>query len=216
MGWLYEDLKKAVVTNVQGYAVPVLPPLANGLVLLAHMNQHLCDGLGLRHIVDWLLYVRANLTDEFWQGQFRERAAAIGMDYLAKVVTLMGQKYLGLGSEFTWCRDAEEKLADDLMLYILRHGNFGRRIKQDDLGCSVAVLRQMVNPAKAFRFLTHAGSVHMEEAGFKPRKSLAWLFELRHLAAKVIKSKQKLEIVQGIRYGAMERELLQKLRETTL
>ena len=42
------------------YLFPVLPVDLNGLVLLFHINQHLRSGLGLRHIIDWMMYVDKN------------------------------------------------------------------------------------------------------------------------------------------------------------
>jgi len=39
-----------------GNSFPMLSPLANGLVLLEHAAGHFRDGLGLRHIHDWMMY----------------------------------------------------------------------------------------------------------------------------------------------------------------
>lgn len=62
--------------------MPVLPPLENGLVLLAHVNQHLGSGLGLRQILDWQMFVDAHLTDELWERGFQHAAQQIGMEKL--------------------------------------------------------------------------------------------------------------------------------------
>lgn len=43
---IYDAIPRAEWTDVAGFSVPVLPPLENGLVLLAHVNQHLGSGLG--------------------------------------------------------------------------------------------------------------------------------------------------------------------------
>lgn len=61
---IYDAIPRAEWTDVAGFSVPVLPPLENGLVLLAHVNQHLGSGLGLRQILDWQMFVGAHLTDE--------------------------------------------------------------------------------------------------------------------------------------------------------
>ena len=45
----------------------MFPPLENGLVLLGHINQHLEEGLGLRQILDWALYVDKALDDDAWE-----------------------------------------------------------------------------------------------------------------------------------------------------
>ena len=58
---IYDAIPRAEWTDVAGFSVPVLPPLENGLVLLAHVNQHLGSGLGLRQILDWQMFVDARL-----------------------------------------------------------------------------------------------------------------------------------------------------------
>lgn len=74
---------------------PMLPPLANGLVLLEHTAGHFRDGLGLRHITDWMLYVYTYLTDAFWAKSFLPAAQALGLDVFAQVLTKMCQRHLG-------------------------------------------------------------------------------------------------------------------------
>ena len=68
---IYDAIPRAEWTDVAGFSVPVLPPLENGLVLLAHVNQHLGSGLGLRQILDWQMFVDAHLTDELWERGFQ-------------------------------------------------------------------------------------------------------------------------------------------------
>ena len=46
----------------------VLPDKVNGLVLLEHISQHLESGLGLRQIIDWMMFVNQCLPDEYWPG----------------------------------------------------------------------------------------------------------------------------------------------------
>lgn len=68
----------------------VLPDEKNGLVLLSHIRQHLEGGLGLRQIIDWLLFVRTCLDDEMWYSSFQENARLTGLETLAITVTRMG------------------------------------------------------------------------------------------------------------------------------
>lgn len=54
--WLYQALP---VEGIIGkYCFPMPDEQLNGLVLLSHINQHLEEGLGLRHLVDWCVYVQ--------------------------------------------------------------------------------------------------------------------------------------------------------------
>ena len=99
---IYDAIPRAEWTDVAGFSVPVLPPLENGLVLLAHVNQHLGSGLGLRQILDWQMFVAAYLTDELWEHEFRHAAQQIGMEKLAITTTWLCRTYLGLQTSATW------------------------------------------------------------------------------------------------------------------
>ena len=57
--------------NIGGNRFPMLPRLANGMVLLSHLRTHMKSGIGIRHIIDWMMYVDRELDDEFWQNEFR-------------------------------------------------------------------------------------------------------------------------------------------------
>ena len=74
----------------------VLPDDENGIVLLSHIRQHLESGLGLRQIIDWMMFVRSYLNDEMWFSSFHEKAQRTGLESLAVITTKMCQKYLGL------------------------------------------------------------------------------------------------------------------------
>lgn len=125
---IYEGISKREIAEIDGYAFPVLPRLQNGLVLLAHINQHLGTGLGLRQIIDWMCYVERELNDDFWNNQFSQAAESIGMRKLAVIVTAMCAKYLGLDEKVTWYQECDDPQAcEELMEYILSHGNFGRK-----------------------------------------------------------------------------------------
>ena len=43
--------------TIEGFTFPVFSETLNGLVLIFHINQHLREGLGLRQIVDWMMYL---------------------------------------------------------------------------------------------------------------------------------------------------------------
>lgn len=124
---IYDAIPRAEWTDVAGFSVPVLPPLENGLVLLAHVNQHLGSGLGLRQILDWQMFVGAHLTDELWECGFQHAAQQIGMEKLAVTTTWLCRTYLGLQTSATWFGEADAQLASDLLLYIMQRGNMGRR-----------------------------------------------------------------------------------------
>jgi len=103
-----------------------LPDVENGLVLLSHIRQHLEGGLGLRQIIDWFMFVGFCLDDEMWYSSFQEKAQLTGLESLAITVTRMCQIYLGLTTDITWCKDADEEVCGNLMQYVMDCGNFGR------------------------------------------------------------------------------------------
>lgn len=110
------------------YEFPMLPPTANGLVLLDHMKSHLKSGMGLRQIIDWMMYVNAKLHDDEWNGIFEKVVKEKGYCKFARVATKMCQKYIGLPYEnIIWCHDADEVLCDRLMSIVMNSGNFGMK-----------------------------------------------------------------------------------------
>lgn len=96
------------------------------VALLLHKLNHIrSDGLGLRQLCDWALFVKAQLDAEIWQ-QLEPQLGRFGLLRFAKVVTRLCVDYLGLDSEFApWCMDAEQSLALELLEDILQTGNFG-------------------------------------------------------------------------------------------
>lgn len=61
-GFNIDDILEKAINNrkyklINGYRIPVLPEVENGLVLVGHINQHLKIGnLGLRQIIDLEMY----------------------------------------------------------------------------------------------------------------------------------------------------------------
>ena len=110
---------------------PILPWKQNGMELIWHIRQHLYNGLGLRQIIDWMMFVDHCLDNQKYI-EFEPALEKSGLKNLAITTTKMCQKYLGLRREgISWCIEADEQLCDDLMDYILEQGNFGIK-KPDD------------------------------------------------------------------------------------
>ena len=106
--FISEGMNHIEMTEIYGTSFPMLPKLANGLVLLGHMVQHLKSGLGLRQVIDWMLYVQSKLTDDFWHQTFEAAAKEAGLEKVAVTVTQMCKKYLGLPTEIHWCEGTEK------------------------------------------------------------------------------------------------------------
>lgn len=126
---------------------PMLPWSQNGLELIWHIRVHLYNGLGLRQIIDWMMFVDkcVNTTERY--KEFESVLIQSGLANLAIVVTRMCQIYLGLDEAISWCGDADDSLCEELMTYILDQGNFGTK-RDDDK--AVKVLTKYRNPISFF------------------------------------------------------------------
>lgn len=100
-------------------------PFHHGLVMLLHMQHHmLSEGIGLRHLCDWAVFVHS--LGEGFVDLFREPLKRVGLWRFAQLMTLTAALFLGL-PEADWMRaegrDAE--IAALLISDILAGGNFG-------------------------------------------------------------------------------------------
>lgn len=211
--YIYNGIRHREKTVVCGYPVYILPSLENGLVLLAHINQHLKNGIGLRHIIDWVCYVERCLDDERWN-EFSAAADRIGMKTLAIATTAMCKKYLGL-ENITWCDSMkDDPICDELMEYILNHGNFGRK---NAVGSkSVNRIRWIKNPFKALAVLQELGckkwDLYKKYHWLKP---FAWAYQIFTTLKRDINHGLSLEaIINNARKEEAETELLTLLGVT--
>ncbi len=152
----------------------VLPDLINGLVLIEHINQHLESGLGLRQVIDWMVFVDKCLTDETWK-QFREYAVQTGMDTLAIVTTRMCEIYLGL-SEHQWCQNADKRICAQLMEHVLTSGNFGHKKTMEEKK-SFYRSPKFKHPFITFRELQQKGKKEWKKAKNPVLRQFAWLWK---------------------------------------
>lgn len=120
-------ITEAVLQTVDGHAFCSFPPAVNGLVLLAHLWNHLHTGVGLRQLLDWCMDVHTTVSDAFWEEEFGPLARRYGLEKLAAVAARLGQEVFGLPEELRWCRDEDEALCGELLQEVLRTGNFGRK-----------------------------------------------------------------------------------------
>ncbi len=174
--YVLDGLEHRVTGRIDQHEFPMLPPLANGLVLLDHMRSHLKGGLGLRQMIDWMMYCHRELNDGFWQDSFRLAAEETKLTTLAITVTALCQKYLGLTTDITWCRGADEALVDELLDSLLISGNFGRK---QGLGSNVEKVTAAFRREGLFHRLQHAGEYNWKayhrHHGLRP---FCWLYQI--------------------------------------
>ena len=162
-----------IIENIN--STHILPDLINGLVLLEHISQHLENGIGLRQIIDWMMFVHKCLPDEKWP-EFQVLAQNIGLETLAIVTTRMCELYLGL-PERNWCKSSDDNLCIQLMDYILACGNLGTK-KTEDSDISENALAAASTPKAAFELLQRRGIANWEAAKkYDILRPFAWIYQ---------------------------------------
>ena len=157
-----------------------LSDIANGLVVLEHISQHMNGGIGLRQIIDWRMFVERCLDDAVWEQSFRGIAQNTGLEKLAINATRMCQKYLGLRTDITWCASADEKACDDMMQYVMDCGNFGHAQNALESG-QAARVPSIRHPIQLFRYLQARGEENWGALKkHKWLKPFAWLYQICH------------------------------------
>jgi hypothetical protein len=99
--------------------------------MLMHLQHHLlAEGIGLRHLCDWSVFVACFQRTEF-RDLFEERLKAVGLWRLARLLSLSAVLYIGL-PEQDWMREdpEDEMTARQLMRDIVAGGNFGKKDRQ--------------------------------------------------------------------------------------
>ncbi len=208
--FLFDGLAHAETGVIFGSEFPMLPKLANGLVLLGHLANHLRTGLGLRQVIDWALYADKELDDSFWEKEFRTAAEKSGLAAVAVTVTRTCQLYLGLRESITWCKDADPSVCSMLMESLLTTGNFG---KTHGEGKNVETVAVGLRKKGVFRYLQFAGE-HNWEAYKKHKwlKPFCWIYQIGRYARQGVRLKRSgNQILEDFERGNQRSVLLKKL-----
>ena len=149
-------------------AFPILPWKQNGMELLWHIKQHLYNGLGLRQIIDWMMFVNHWLDDDRYS-EYVKDLRICGLEKLAIHVTRMCQMYFGLREkDISWCRNADEDMCEELLAFVMEQGNFGiKRGREDKVS---KVFSKYTNPVL---FISQLQEVGVRE--WKLVKKIPWL-----------------------------------------
>lgn len=183
----------------------VLSDSVNGLVLLEHIAQHMNNGIGLRQIIDWMMYVHHRLNDTIWEQEFRPLAERTGLDKLAIHITRMCQMFIGLeGNRITWCQKADEDTCRKLMEYIIHCGNFGKARSNWESG-EITKIPSLWHPIKLQRYLQKRGEINWQASRSSILKPFAWITQ----AAKYLKMIKRLK-VQGISVKQLQTERIDR------
>ena len=123
-------ISSAEIVEVDGSTCRLPDKLHHGLIMLLHTASHLTsEGVGLRHLCDWVVFV-SSVSDAEFREIFEKKLKGFGLWRFAQVLTLLGINYLGAPKR-VWALEAvESHKVDDttlegLMNDILSGGNFG-------------------------------------------------------------------------------------------
>lgn len=177
-GLIFKAINHAEWVQLEGFSFPMLPPEINGLVLLEHINVHMESGLGLRQIIDWMLFADRHLENPVWEQNFLSTVRQLGLQALAVSVTRMCQIYLGLRQDITWCHGADDTLCGDLMSHTLQQGNFGRKLPRG-YNRTVNLLSTAKKGPALLRSLQRRGCINWPLLKKLPwLRPFAWLYQL--------------------------------------
>ena len=210
-------IDELILSNIENVALAetpygsfmTLPTAVNGLVLLEHIAIHIKAGIGLRQIIDWLLYADQYLSDAQWEGENGRVIRESGLDTLAKVVTRAGQLYFGLNPKLTWCEDVSEKACLDLTKLVFAYGNFGNKNTIDDKVVVVAYKYRK----NLFQQLNNSGEHNWKILHQYPwLKPLAPIYQIGRYTKQVLTTKGAFKAVFANRKATDERiSIMQEL-----
>ena len=183
-----KGIDERIWATTEGIKFPVLHTTLNGFVLIFHINQHLREGLGLRQIIDWMMYVNS-LTAAQWD-ELRPMLQRVGMEKLALTTTAMCQKYLGLNKSFAGTENVNETVCDDLMTYIIEKGNFGRKVKKTIEGRAAEFSLFSTERGGFFRRLQAGGLLQWPATKkHKILRPFAWIYQAVRIVGVLFKNK---------------------------
>ena len=165
-------LDDMIVSNID--STHILPDMINGLVLIDHINQHMETGIGLRQIIDWMMFTDKCLPDGKWL-EFERLVEKTGLKKLALVTTRMCEIYLGL-SPHQWCANVSEKLCSDYLMYVMDSGNFGKkRVGSDPI--NMIRIAKLKHPIRMIIELQRMGRSNWCLADHFLFRSFAWVWQ---------------------------------------
>lgn len=199
--WIKDDIQNYTRMIEENYQFCMTSELINGLVLLAHIAQHLEGGLGLRQILDWMMYVDKCLQDEKWPA-FQDMARKVGLEKLAIATTRMCQIYLGLSTEkMHWAENADLGLCHELMEFVLACGNFGNKKGNNNIVSMIVSRNQGI--ITFFRNLQKRGISNWSTLRKYPfLRPLAWIYQgcryiRRGMGRKIPLKELRMDFVEG-------------------
>lgn len=184
----------------------ILPDEINGLVLIDHINHHMEEGLGLRQIIDFMMYADKCLPDNKWPA-FQDLMQKVGYNQLAITTIRMCELFLGL-SEHTYCADVDISVCNRYMDYILECGNFGKKIERETI-TSINILSKMRSFREVIYILQQRGLKNLKTSQSNHSlQCLAWLFQAAKYIRKGLSRYKSLTLLKKDYLEALNKSML--------
>ena len=123
--YLKDIFSSSVILNIGKGQICVPDKFHHGLVLLLHTAHHLTgEGIGLRHLCDWAVFVNSFSNGEF-ENLFRTKLRKAGLWNFARLLTQLSVVYLGLPRQDWAMTDVDEEFLKQMIIDIFSGGNFG-------------------------------------------------------------------------------------------
>ena len=208
--YLLDAMPCAEQAEIDGCPFAMLPRLANGLVILTHIWDHLNSMIGLRQILDWMMYVNACMDAAFWEEEFRPVVRELGLEKLALTLTLLGQRFFGLEQDFAVATAEDDSLCERLLQKILEDGNFGEKRKGSVQAETVGV---RIRQKGLLKYLQSAGLSHWEAAQkHAVLRPFAWGYQiLRMMKMWLPKRRSPLRLAAELNRAKGDADLLKEL-----
>lgn len=188
----------------------------HGFILITHLQHHLFnEGVGLRHFLDWVLFVNSLSNDDF-VNLFENKLKRIGLFRLAQLLSLAAVKNMGMPYKEWMGNDYET--ADALLEDIIYGGNFGRKDKQRSYEGLFIYDKNSGDIDKGRLSQLFKSMNAIVDYNWKSAKKIpllypvGWVyFSLRYLI-RVLLGKRKMNLVDTYQKSGKRREIYSKIR----
>ena len=121
-------IETSEVISLDGATCRIPDIYHHGLIMLLHVISHMTrEGIGLRHLCDWAVFVNQRSNNEF-VSLFKEKFKSYGLWNFAQILTMTSEKYLGI-NHYEWAQNpnVSNQYLESIMVDILHSGNFGKK-----------------------------------------------------------------------------------------
>ena len=211
---IFDDSREIDVSNVKCF---VPSSLHHGLILLLHTASHMTgEGIGLRHLCDWAVFVNS-FSDEEFTALFNQPLSRTGLWRFAELLTLCCIKFLGVENK-KWCGQADDRILDGILQDIITGGNFGYK-DMDRYGQAKYIKNRKTQSIKDSNTIASAGSNISEKAKeyafvkrYKILLPLGWIAVVLKYVGLVIVRRRKIDSVRTINDAKIRKSIYSEFK----